>query len=1149
MEVRTYLIKLGKIYQSGELCTPLEEPKFFSTHPNTILNCKVSDGYLRIQMIAYQGKYYPVRVEIRCDECEVCDPIVYDIYPASDPSDCSLCQTFDATKKLCVDKCYPKKCDPNTGACLDCLPGDRGPCNQVCMNGTFGCPPELPYKGEDDCCYECYEGQDLGECLLCVGGFIVAKDCNGHPCDEIKGCVECLADGDCADKPNHCCNPITNKCECCEGYKKDLEGNCVKKDPCTFDSDCLGPCEKCGPDHYCYEPECPTGQTRHPITCECTSTKCFGGCENGRDCGPGCGCNKTTKLCEPCGLFNCGQGIDACDNVLGCFCVPSLNQVCTDVDGPDDTCKECSTFHECGLDETCYKGCCVKCSNFNCENTDCADMPGCACNDAVKCGGDGERRNDDCRDTIDMYMDDCSLVDIFNKVDTSCSCPALTFLTEPKVTSMAPAQWTSEWTVSLRKGHATVPSLGKLLNLISDTSKPNIASNETPISGELTLTVSYKIRKPNEGKDVIVIDDDRTTTVAWGTGMGTYTFQNVIFFKVGQLFEGFEVKQVIIKITQTADFKFPNGCTYKQNTIIANKILGTTAITDLNLYNKPSDYNEATPIESSMQRMPLYIYSRGSSQNNMTPYRKVYLQMTGNQRINNAYTPKNVVTEINNDNKKFLNTDEGGIYSGYFYSLNIDCSCDSNKITQAIVCDDIDWGSIFTFTDCNCQVTAVQPANICAINQDVTQFSTNVNVPSIAQTKYKIVIAGVNIQGIAETKTYTFQHKKNVGMINVASGNAINHVTEKFGFGTGTKILSITVTLLVNQKEYCPKILYPDESTVNGISSSSNCGSGNYYSVVINKSQAYPEGNKTIESIMFSTPLDKTGSTIILKQDEPGFFRYDIPKAVEVYATVKFTDGCYTEQLLFNTCCNDIELTVTGEDSAECGTGLHLQRHVFGAATILETLWTLPGGSIVPGENITGDLILANPIAGTYKVKVKDSMECEAETSIAINNIQTQPVLIYTGIFAIFSGNSTTITINGGAANAGATVSYTANGIPGSFILDNTGKYVIGPIWTAGTYNFNNIQVGDCMWTLTDVVVITVSAAPQAILSVDTTPLCIGSSTTLTVTGTPGAIATITQNIGPDTIGINDTSRTTITPVAPLTYLVTQIVYGGQTFA
>lgn len=180
----------------------------------------------------------------------------------------------------------------------------------------------------------------------------------------------------------------------------------------------------------------------------------------------------------------------------------------------------------------------------------------------------------------------------------------------------------------------------------------------------------------------------------------------------------------------------------------------------------------------------------------------------------------------------------------------------------------------------------------------------------------------------------------------------------------------------------------------------------------------------------------------------------------------------------------------------------------------------------------TGIMVTTTPTATTtYTVTGTNSNGC-INTATATITVNTLPTIIATsGSPAICIGNSTTISASGG-------VSYTWT--PGTGLSTTTGGIVTANPATTTNYTITGTNGSGCSNTATKT--ITVNPLPTVIATAGVSALCIGNSTTISVTGAT------TYTWAPAT-GLNATTgaNVTATPTVTTTYTVTGINVNGCT--
>lgn len=307
MAIYRRTVNYSSIADPGSVCT---NPTITYIAPSNItIPCENSDSF-DIEINTNVAGPYCITFVIDCsDSCSSCGQIEVTKCFCVDSDDCGECET--CTDSLCVSTCAEGKvCDDDT--CVDCTSDEDCLCDQQCIQGSCKCPGSLK-KRADGCCVECFDGDDLGNCLVCISGEIVGVDCPDGYCNQDTGdCQECLNNSHCTD-PNECCN-AQGTCSCCPGFILDPEtGECIEAPPCNNAQDCI---DQFGPCYYCTEDGCapiicPNGWICNPDTGDCVPP--CGNCPEGSGCING--------MCIPCSELSCGGEGLQCQFATGCECV------------------------------------------------------------------------------------------------------------------------------------------------------------------------------------------------------------------------------------------------------------------------------------------------------------------------------------------------------------------------------------------------------------------------------------------------------------------------------------------------------------------------------------------------------------------------------------------------------------------------------------------------------------------------------------------------------------------------------------------------------------------------------------------------------------------------------------------------------------
>lgn len=399
----------------------------------------------------------------------------------------------------CVDgSCVPIDCgtgvcDPKKNDCVGCVnSGDCTGINECCVNGKCECCDGFAYNAITRTCDpigDCQEDNDCPECFICIGDECVPRVCpTGYTCidDECKKVCDCN-DGPCS-KTEACvpyngeicyCEPCGDSClngENC-GYGCYCDNGACKPNPCSAVA--CGTSLDCGEGCGCNDGVCIPCTSLNCVTDECAQVegcKCFGTncktdpcsgpCNNGADCGDGCGC--VDGVCVSCDKQSC-IGLQ-CAQALGCDCI-GVN--CVDKQGCEGT---CSVSSDCPPGCTCYQGSCTPCVDFNCD--DCDSHDGCIC-DSNTCTGSSD---DPCDgpDVVVVKQDRCDLKATLT-TDQCCACEPIDVIVE-QVKAVTSGITTVTHTIGLFKNGVKLSDLP--------------VSDEDKYIGQYKLTVTFGNMQP-----------------------------------------------------------------------------------------------------------------------------------------------------------------------------------------------------------------------------------------------------------------------------------------------------------------------------------------------------------------------------------------------------------------------------------------------------------------------------------------------------------------------------------------------------------------------------------------------------------------------------------------------------------------------------
>ncbi|XFG03403.1 hypothetical protein AB1E19_007027 [Capra hircus] len=173
-------------------------------------------------------------------------------------SSCDRCQ--DGYYGFNKDGCLPcqcnhrsASCDALTGTCFNCQNNSKGDHCEECIEGFYQSPdgskeclrcPCSAVTSTGSCIIKL--GESAPECVQCKDGYTGqnCNECNNGYYNSDSICVECQCHGHvdpvktpkiCEPESGECISCLHNttgfRCEnCLEGYDRDLEGNCIKKE-------------------------------------------------------------------------------------------------------------------------------------------------------------------------------------------------------------------------------------------------------------------------------------------------------------------------------------------------------------------------------------------------------------------------------------------------------------------------------------------------------------------------------------------------------------------------------------------------------------------------------------------------------------------------------------------------------------------------------------------------------------------------------------------------------------------------------------------------------------------------------------------------------------------------------------------------------
>lgn len=715
MKLNKYIVKLPIVTKNGVPC------------PNPIVEL-VGAGDLLITCIDEKTGTYTLEgnitnscltFAISCGDCDDCGTKVIDKCLCESDADCGGCEICkdNICQTICRDGEY---CLNDT--CVECDPLNPCPDGKICRNGRCVCPPDKPFEVQGRC-QQCI-GDGIENCKECIDGVLVPLPCTGVCDPSTNECVDCLIASDC-DGDNVCC--VNKTCQCCEGFVRNDQGNCVPAPECTSDDDC-GDCEICRQEK-CEPRPCPNGQVcvdgsgcveecdcndiqsciddtdwctpansdqcgcvecqgtcasgcESPCYCngtDCVPNPCADGCPcvNGNDCPDGFGCDG--NQCVPCSDLSCVNG--DCTQVLGCACI---GNVCRDA---DDQCNNtpCSVSSDCGVGCTCLDGQCVSCENFACD--DC-DRPGCEC-----IGNNCQGTDTSCADSFTLTKDDtnCSITATLVK-DECCSCSPITSNIRGRKLSETADTITLQFIAELRLGQTD--SVATNLPLLDNVNHPDIALNDSPTSGAINMVYTYEydryelLENGTRGARTVISGSPATQVVTFLTGTtAKKEFTSVAFNKIGYTFQEdnaeFVVRKVTVVFNITSGFSFPNECAYSYTGELGRYLLNTPSAFNLFAANYSNIIDRV--LTSSNCKLPMFRWYKSANGSVQTdPFRKIYVAGNG--------------TYIDT-----ISTLAEGAESCFYYTVNTDCTCADDPTRLIVFCNPSDLD--YTLSNCNYNFT------------------------------------------------------------------------------------------------------------------------------------------------------------------------------------------------------------------------------------------------------------------------------------------------------------------------------------------------------------------------------------------------------------------------------------------------------------
>jgi hypothetical protein len=362
------------------------------------------------------------RVNITCDEGQVCDPATGACVECAADIDCAgnmpmgdagAARVCDTASHRCVECLVNQNCSGDTSVCkVDAANSRRNACVE-CTDSTTCTNPAEPICDDraNDCTSACQVPADCtGDKKACNTTRSICVECTDNGtctnadeplCDtESNLCVECLDDGQCAGNDSaRVCDPESHTCVECREDAQCLAGpNAAVRGVCDLDTKiCVG----CLNDQQC---TLGAASRCNVVAHECT------GCTNSNQCENNANCNTMTGRCVQCVTDPDCAGVSGkpfCEGVSGTCVECLLTSECrseelarceTTPSSPDRyTCVGCIAESDCsgkglpGLCNVAGGGICVNCLGLG-PSADCLlsgiNLSRCQSGDCVVCTQD-----------------------------------------------------------------------------------------------------------------------------------------------------------------------------------------------------------------------------------------------------------------------------------------------------------------------------------------------------------------------------------------------------------------------------------------------------------------------------------------------------------------------------------------------------------------------------------------------------------------------------------------------------------------------------------------------------------------------------------------------------------------------------------------
>lgn len=1079
--IRKFQISIEDIVSVGATCRPENIKVSFEKPFCADIACEYDENTRTIDIeVGPECKDTCLYVVIECTEqCIDCYERIK-VCACSGEADCDGCS--DCIDGVCVSRCtHDEFCDGNE--CVECNSDIPCPDGKICENGKCVCP-DGQFEDEAGRCVPCLPGE-CPPCHVCTPEGCKPIDCGDKVCDPtLNDCVDCVGSGDCGQ--NEKC--VNNECVCKDGYVRNANGDCVKDRECNSDTDCPD-CFECDEFGNCNPVICPAGEI-------CIDGDCVVPCETGADCPPGFGCDG--EKCVECNTLDCAT--TECADVLGCGC--NKDNKCVDTTKCDG---DCVSFADCGEGCTCYKGKCISCEDLPC---DMCDVPGCAC-----IGNKCTSVNVECTDDVTITEDTLSC-DLIGKatIRNNCNCTPLTVTIEP---TRATDTGEFDFRAILRKGSATSYTDATLKNSLDNVDAINIAENELPESGAISLEVELVIFRVDDNERRIA----NNITVSYFTssfsfiGEAESIINNVKLERVGDIGKyhpkdnlDYKIYSQRIKIKHIADIEIPgSNCTYVENNdVIKNELIDAATYNELiasrnvndPVFDVLKDYHNFT---SDGVRNPFFTWYR-------IPATGTNFDLNDpNQAFRKMYISGSLGSYVD-----ILKDKDDGLYNGYKYALHVDCPCDNNLDIQGQVkiCNPNQFTG--TFQNCGTEFTA-NTFSVCDINGFLgTNFQ-----PSDAVVKYELLFDGSNPSSLPETKN-VFKWN-NTSLVNEDGDTMFQAISN----GNDT-IGSVTLRIFTDSTEICKYTIPGVEVDERVIDYELNC-EGATPQVRVYKA-GVSGGTISDLQVLDGSPNDQ-GSYWLLTKDGKAVNSFDV--------VATFANGCVKEETITVDICDCLEIGVSfNTDPIIVGQDADVQITVSGGYPGYNILILDPlnNNSVVAQRSTNDSLVnmtIPNISDQNYKIRVTTGTGCDKERVLSFSAINTdlqfEASTVCSGIESYFTVFNIPETMNDG----NYILRYDLNGIPKSLNINSSGSITVflGNL-SIGEHTINNISIersGSVLKTFNDTIIVEVIQEPvitemSLVSQINGTPIsspvCVNTPVFVKIVGTPNTAVVLSNNLG-----------------------------------